>query len=446
MAQKIKPRTAEDFVNDSKKLIGVPVHEPDMEPLYYQSEFRKCDSEIAAKFSVSLGDDNPLYVDPIYARRTRWGTNLCQPSIFTSVRYAICRGVEAWGFYPVAGLVAGFNLQFNDMIRVNDDYDSSFYLKDIVVKKGTTGTLVLKPTETKYWNQYHELVAEGGGNHISVVREVSAEEVAKAEGMRGNMIYERATYHYSEDEIKKIIDIATHEERRGATPRYWEDVNVGDKLVPIVKGPLTMEDMFKVWAARSNVARVGTFEINLRNRLKEQFIRTNPVTGWPYEGIEFEHYDFNLCRGRGLPAPFDVGVMRISIISNFVSNWMGDDGFIRKFEGQLRKPNYYGDTQFYDGEVVKKYKDNVEGVEYGAVDVRVTCMNQIGELSAPGVATVYLPSKELGPVKLPVPHPSEKYELYGQFLKDCEYVKKNPVPLDEGYTNWRKGYDELKKV
>jgi hypothetical protein len=446
MSEKVKVRSAEDFINDSKKLIDVPVHDPVTDPFYYQAGPSHIDYEIAAKFSMSLGDDNPLYTDLKYPRRTRWGTTLAQPSILTSVRYAICRGAEAWAFYPVAGLVAGFNLEFNDVIRVGDSFETSFYLKDIIEKKGRTGTLLLKPTETKYWNQEKELVAEGGGNHISVVREVSLDEVAKAEGMRGNMIYDRDTYHYSKEEIEKIVNIALNVKKRGATLRYWEDVNVGDKLDPMVKGPLTMEDMFKVWAARAGIERVGTFEVNLKERFNEKFIRTNPVTGWPYEGIEFEHYDFNLCKGRGLPAPFDVGVMRISIISNYVSNWMGDDGFIRKFQGQLRNPNYYGDTTFYEGEITDKYKDNVEGVEYAAVDVRIIATNQLAEVSAPGKATVYLPSHELGPVNLPIPHESEKYELYEQFVKDCAYVRKNPLDLTEDVTEWRKGYDAQKKT
>jgi hypothetical protein len=59
-------------------------------------------------------------------------------------------------------------------------------------------------------------------------------------------------------------------------------------------------------------------------------------------------------------------------------------------------------------------------VEYGAVDVRIVGTNQIGEVSTPGTATVYLPSKG-EPVKLPVPH-DDKYEEYEQYVKDCKEV------------------------
>ena len=298
-----------------------------------------------------------------------------------------------------------------------------------------------------FWNQYQELVATGTGNHINVLREVSKEELAKGEGTRGDMIYERGTYHYSEDEIKKIVSMYKNEKRRGATPRYFEDVKVGDKLDPMVKGPLTMQDFFKVWAARASIHRLGTFGLAFKELEEEVGTgggRKNPVTGWPYEGTEFEHYDFNLCKGRGLPAPFDVGVMRISILSNYLSNWMGDEGFIRRFEGSLRKPNYYGDTQFYNGEVTKVYEDKVEGVTYGAVDVKISVVNEIGEISAPGTATVYLPSCKFGAVKLPVPH-KDDYERYEKYVREVEYIDKNPIDVTKDVTEWRKGFEAVKK-
>ena len=212
----------------------------------------------------------------------------------------------------------------------------------------------------------------------------------------------------------------------------------------MVKGPLTMQDFFKVWAARAGVPRLGTFGIAIRESIADLGTgsgRANPVTGWPYESTEFEHYDFNLCRGRGLPAPFDVGVMRISIMSNYISNWMGDTGFIRAFQGQLRKPNYYGDTQFYDGEVTNVYEDKIGDVTYGAVDISIACNNQIGEVSSPGKATVYLPSRKLGSVNLPVQHENQ-YERYEKFVKDSKYIDENPLDVTEDATKWREGYEK----
>ena len=134
----------------------------------------------------------------------------------------------------------------------------------------------------------------------------------------------------------------------------------------------------------------------------------NPMTGWPYESGVVMHWDFNLCNRRGLPGPFDHGIQRLTLTANLLSNWMGDDGFIRRVDAQVRKPCYCGDTQWYSGSVVKKYKDTLGGVDYGAVDLVLTVVNQVGENTLPCKATVYLPSKELGEVTLPIPLPSQE--------------------------------------
>jgi len=45
----------------------------------------------------------------------------------------------------------------------------------------------------------------------------------------------------------QIEDMMEKEEIRGANPRYWEDVNVGDTTQPLVKGPLGVGEMM-AWA------------------------------------------------------------------------------------------------------------------------------------------------------------------------------------------------------
>ena len=49
---------------------------------------------------------------------------------------------------------------------------------------------------------------------------------------------------YTKGDLKKIYQAYDEEEIRGATPRYWEQVQVGDQLSPIVKGPLSRRDIY----------------------------------------------------------------------------------------------------------------------------------------------------------------------------------------------------------
>ena len=152
---------------------------------------------------------------------------------------------------------------------------------------------------------------------------------------------------------------------------------------------------------------------------------THPATRWPWSPAD-EHEDALMAAYRAQPAPFDGGVQRVQIPNRLLSNWMGDEGFIRRQYTAIRKPVYYGDTTYYVGEVVKKFKEIQEGAEekggvpgkreYSAVGIRIEGRNQVGEVSTPGTATVYLPSRESGPVVLPIPHrakpPFVNYETY----------------------------------
>ena len=108
---------------------------------------------------------------------------------------------------------------------------------------------------------------------------------------------------------------------------------------------------------------------------------------------------------------------------------MGDDGFIRRQYSALRRPVYYADVTTYTGEVVKKYTEVQKGnsepsgvpgeAMYHAIGIRWQGVNQVGEAQVPGTATVYLPSRENGPVQLPIPHAAKPpFVNYEKFRND----------------------------
>lgn len=364
-----------------------------------------------------LGCDNPLYTDPVYARKTRYGGLIAIPTITNILRY-LPPHPKHYGDWPVSSLVGGLGWIWNDVIRPNQKFHSSFYLSEVLDKKGATGRLLITKSDAKYWNQDNDLIAIGWGSQIMIGKDLSEEEIKSGKGFRDSMLYERPTYHYSQEEIKKIEEGIASEKMRGAKPLYWEDVKVGDKLTPVVKGPLSMFDLMNFYSMLIG-ASPSCFEIPYRRlRAAERTPTENSATGWPYEHMGMEHYDFYLCKSRGLPGPFDEGQQRCCTTAHLLSNWMGDEGFIRKVDTQLRKPNYYGDTQWVSGEVVNKYKEKVGDEEYNAVDVIISQVNQVGENTAPGKATVYLPSKGK-PVTLPIPHES-RHEDYVKYMEDCK--------------------------
>jgi acyl dehydratase len=112
----------------------------------------------------------------------------------------------------------------------------------------------------------------------------------------------------------------------------------------------------------------------------------NPVTGWRVKYSQ-QHEDFNLASQRGMPGPFDNGVMRFAWVCPLVTNWMGDEGWLRKLYVQVKTPNIYGDTTWYKGKVLEKTKENGKGV----VKIGISGVNQVRVTTTEGRAEVVLP-------------------------------------------------------
>ena len=64
------------------------------------------------------------------------------------------------------------------------------------------------------------------------------------------------------------------------------------------------------------------------------------------------HWDSAWAQAIGNPMAYDYGVMRDCHLSHFITDWMGDDGWLVQQSSEIRKFNYIGDTHVITGEVV----------------------------------------------------------------------------------------------
>ena len=91
----------------------------------------------------------------------------------------------------------------------------------------------------------------------------------------------------------------------------------------------------------------------------------------------------------GAPGAYDYGPERCSWLTHHLTNWMGDDGFLRRASCKIRRHNPEGDLLFIDGTVVRTFQE--EGRHL--VEIEQAAHNQDGELSVLGSAIVELPSR-----------------------------------------------------
>ena len=281
---------------------------------------------------------------------------------------------------PVA-LFAGNRWEWYQPISRGDSFTFTQTLTDIGEKLTRSfGKMLTFTALTVYRNQRGEVVGQAEGWVFRSDRPTSQEQ-----GKR------RPVATYTPEQLAAIRHAYDAEEIRGSTPRYWEDVSIGDVLTTVVKGPLAQMDLvaFQVGRASPLVKAHKLFH-EYRERYRDQ-MHVDPRTGL-IENPQLQHTDEEQARSAGFTAGYDWGGQRMSWLINLLTHWIGDDGFLKKLDVRVREPNFLGDTTWLKGRVTAK---RTEGEDYVA---EIDCWgeNQDGLITMPGTAVVKLPSREQG--------------------------------------------------
>ena len=209
---------------------------------------------------------------------------------------------------------------------------------------------------------------------------------------------QRRIHRYSPEEIADIEDQILSEKRRGDTPLFWENVNIGDEIPSVVKGPLTTTDILAWYAASQGALHYGGAHGDVvRYRQRHADYHLNKDTG-AKDSAGRGHLEVGTGNDVGMGGAYDIGPQRIAWAQHMLSNWIGDDGFLHKLSVSVRQPNLIGDTIWWSGIVTSKEETN--GLY--KVKISLTATNQRQETSAFGSATVLLRSQKGHKVPLPL--------------------------------------------
>lgn len=327
-----------------------------------------------------IGDLNPLFRDAEYGRRSRYASIIGHPTMPMAYGYI---GRTRWGFPGVHGFFAGNDWEFFQTWRPGQLMNCIERVVGVVEKKSRlSGRLVLQYTEALFLNRDDQLMARTLGWCTRHERRASRES-GKHEGVK--------IHRYTAEEMAKIDETVLNEPKRirGSKVRYWQDVTEGEEIDPIVRGPLTAMDLkgFNVGVGRGLTHGLVTMAAQ---RHPGHYFR-NPEAGGGIEYTGIGHLRASQAENIGVPSAYDYGPGRTSWLTTLVTNWIGDAGFLKRLRGEMRRFNIVGDTTWLKGKVARKYvKDG-----YALVDLDIWAENQRGEITAPGMATVMLPSKDL---------------------------------------------------
>ncbi|MEZ5236679.1 MAG: MaoC family dehydratase N-terminal domain-containing protein [Acidimicrobiales bacterium] len=366
----------DDALNSLRRLINVPITDT-LEPWCHEVT-----RDAIRHYAHGIGDDNPLWCDPAYAAKGPHGGLVAPPSFIFPLNRVLSGYVG--GLPGIHAMWAGANLRWYDHFRRGDEIEVTAHLKDLVEHNTRfAGRSIQQIYHAEFRNQTGALLAEGDSWCFRTERDTAREMGSKYDEAKA-----REPYRYDDEVLGKIWDLYRNEEVRGAEPRYHEEVNVGDAVAPIVKGPMTVTG-FIAYAQ-------GWGGLYIRaNKLAWKQLEKHPGLGLPNNvGIpdvpERVHWENDLATDVGTPAAYDYGPERCSWLTHHVTNWMGDHGFLVEHRSEIRRHNPVGDWITITGKVTAK-TTAADGTPL--VEITQEARQQDGELSATGVALVRLPTK-----------------------------------------------------
>jgi acyl dehydratase len=138
---------------------------------------------------------------------------------------------------------------------------------------------------------------------------------------------------------------------------YWEDVQDGQDVPPYSQ-------------------KVGYMELNRFAGANDELV---PI-----------HMDADYAKNVAkLPDVIVMGNLKLAYITNAISDWAGDEGWIEKLFIEYRKMDLVNHTLTAKAKVTKKYQQEGRNL----VDLDVWVENDEGETTTPGRATLRLPTR-----------------------------------------------------
>ena len=191
-------------------------------------------------------------------------------------------------------------------------------------------------------------------------------------------------HEVTEEELVEIHQGYEEETRRGAKTRYWEDVEVGEKVELHKVGP------YSTWDAAAVLTVIAGHAVAF-DKQYFQFKMLRPPKDFLLDPLTNPHFTDAGSGSRQYTGGLAVGFYSQLewLLGRMLCNWMGDDGVLKVLDDRVPIYPILGDVFCCSGEVTGKRK---EGEEY-LVDLVIRCENLDGVLLIPGTAVVSLMSR-----------------------------------------------------
>jgi acyl dehydratase len=372
--ERLFPKITDEALDDLRRRIGVRIGAT-AEPWCYEAT-----RDNIRHYAHGIGDDNPLWCDPSYAQGTKYGDVVAPPSFLFATDRIISGYVG--GLPGVHAMWSGADWKWLKPVRRNDEIKTEAVLKDLIERDTSfAGRAVQQIYNVKFYNQHGDIVADADSWCFRTERDHAREKGTKYADLK-----KRAPRRYTDEELAAFYRLYAEEEIRGAMPRYWEDIAIGEPLPAMAKGPMTVTG-FIAFAQGWGGLYIRANKLNWRQVHAHPGLGIKNRFGIP-DCPERVHWEEEFALRVGAPGAYDYGPERCSWLTHHMTNWMGDDGFLRRATCKIRRHNPAGDLLIITGKVTGKRVEDGRHL----VDIEQEARNQDGELSVLGTGVVELPS------------------------------------------------------
>jgi acyl dehydratase len=351
-------------------------------------------------WALGTGDGNPLYCDPDYARKSRWGKPIAPPGYEFSAGWDRPARMPEDRFKATSKALRGVQLYYSGadqyfhrpMLEGAELYKSQ-WVQDVQLKESRFATRSAIVTNGLcYWDQHEEVSITGTNWYVHAERRGASKEAHEDKNVHDEPAF------YTDEQMAGIEAAYDHEYVRGPDTLYLEDAKIGQALPRMAKGPLTVTDMINMYMACGWITYGNPpYRLAFENRKKLRgFYSRDRFNNW--DSIQRVHWDQELANAVGVRMMYDIGPMRQAMLCHYCTNFAGDDGWVYRIRFSLRNFNYVGDVTWITGIISDARDDATLGP---LVELRLEGTNQRGKQNMEGTATILVASRKRGPARLP---------------------------------------------
>lgn len=367
-------------------------------------------------FALSTGNLDPLYFDEDYAKASAQGQLVPPPTWYTEVMdpHVGCQalytglalaavtytdqapipagdGDSGPPYYFLDGFRSfdgGIGFEYVEAPKLGEQFTLAGRVTDVIPKESKRlGPFAVLQGDLEYRSASDQLIVRGfASSLVYELDNVASDGQAAVEEREAS-----ATHECLVPPAEAIKGV----QRRGAVPRYWEDVSEGESIGSLFKGTLDAAEIAVRSVKYGQNPRADAM-IRQAWQLLDQGDGLSAVA--LYRGVasdpEFgfgvaRHLDTSEATSEGAPGAYDIGTQRAAWAAQAVTDWMGDAGSMAAFSMKIRGFVVVGDSVWCKGKVAKKYVEN----DRHMVRLDIWVENQRAERVAIGAAEVSLPSR-----------------------------------------------------